>query len=224
MTTERPQAGAEAPGQGAPAGSDTEQPEAKASRVKEFMASLQDPVDVAEFRKLTRELLEPDFKAQDAKHQRRTAAEKRRADEAEALLRDSADPETVERLKQEKGSLERAKERAIKTGRLPQWAARNVRSFDDLWEAEDDFAKNGGGFKAGVDGEESAPAGEDAEFVALLKRHGIAVPGAETARRQPLAPTGGGVQTGPATATRDDLKRMSPQQYKALRARGLVIK
>lgn len=183
MTTERTQADPQAQ-DGAAAGSGKGQDQgAKPSRVQEFVASLTDPAEVAEFRKLTRSLLEPDFQAQDKTHQRRVSAMEKRAKDAEAAVQDLADPDIISRYQQEKGSLEKAKERAVKNG-LPAYAARHVRSFEDLWDAEDDFRKNRPAGAAAPEGESADTDDEQAAFVERLKRAGAVL--------QPQAKAGAG--------------------------------
>ena len=195
------QAGAD-PAKAEPAGSDGKAA-AKLSRTKEFMASLTDAADVKEFRQTVRDLSEPDFKAADQKAQKRFAAERKRAEDAERALADLSNPDVVARYQEEQGTLAKAKERATKTGKLPAWAARNVRSFDDLWEAEDDFAKNGAAKSAGAEAE---PDDEDAAFVARLKRAGVqvqATTAAAAANNVARARPGGGASIGEPTL--DDL-------------------
>ena len=230
--TQQAQAGAEAAQQGAPAGSDNEanpasQPAtaegSQPSRVQEFLASLTEPTEIAEFRKATRELNKPDFEAQDKVHQQKTAAQRKRADAAEQAVRDLGDEETAARYRDEQGSLEKAKTRAVKLGKLPEYVARRINTFDDLWEAEDDHAANAPNAGRSA-GDATAPDDDDAAFAERLKRLGVPV-NAGAAPNEPLAPNGGGVGSSPTyealrakyadggTLTPTELHTLFPDRY-----------
>ena len=207
MTTDAAQANTQA-ASAAAAGSADAAP--KPNRHDEYFASLGDPTEMAEFVKRGRKVFEPDFQKQDAAHQRRFNTEKKRADDAERQRAELADPEVLSRYQQEQGSLAKAIERAKRNG-VPDYMVRRARSFEDIWDAEDDWTKNKTVAANGPAATETSASSEDlsAHIKALQTAGYVTVPpkGATTTGFT-QAPARGGSPASVGQVTSDNIDAM----------------
>ena len=203
----------------------------KPSRIQEFIASLNDPAEAAEFRKHATTLLQEDFTRLDKSHQKRYSDLQKEHQRATAALADLADAEVLSRYQQESGSLEKAKARLVKSG-IPAWYVRSVKTFDDLWEAEDDFRKGAGlGTATNGTGTENAEgvAAEDKAFAERIQRlfPSLANGGQPRSTDMSIVP-GGGAPASNVTITSDNADalylegKISSTQYNTfLQGRGV---